>query len=46
MSPSTARDRFIQEIQRPDEAINLGAAALYIAQEEYPELDCGLYLHR
>lgn len=46
MSQPTARDRFIQEIQQPDEAIDLAAAALYIAQEEYPELDCGAYLHR
>jgi regulator of sirC expression with transglutaminase-like and TPR domain len=46
MSKSLARDRFTQEIQRPDEAINLGAAALYIAQEEYPELDCHAYLHQ
>ena len=46
MSPSLARDRFTQEVQRPDEAINLGLAALYIAQEEYPELDCGAYLQR
>lgn len=46
MSQSTARDRFVQEIQQADEAIDLAAAALYIAQEEYPELDCGAYLHR
>ena len=46
MSPSLARDRFTQAVQRPDEAINLGLAALYIAQEEYPELDCGAYLRR
>lgn len=43
---SQARDRFTQEAQRPDEAINLALAALYIAQEEYPELDCGAYLRR
>lgn len=46
MSQSTARDRFVQEIQQADEAIDLAAAALYIAQEEYPELDCGAYLYR
>jgi regulator of sirC expression with transglutaminase-like and TPR domain len=46
MSKALARDRFSQEIQRPDEGINLAAAALYIAQEEYPELDCGAYLQR
>lgn len=46
MSSSLARDRFTQAVQRPDEAINLALAALYIAQEEYPELDCGAYLQR
>lgn len=46
MTQSLARDRFYQEIQQPDDAINLAAAALYIAQEEYPELDCGSYLHQ
>lgn len=46
MSQPNARERFIQEIQQPDDAIDLAAAALYIAQEEYPELDCDAYLHR
>ena len=46
MSSSLARDRFTTEVQRPDEAINLALAALYIAQEEYPELDCRAYLQR
>lgn len=46
MSQSLARDRFCQEIQQPDNAINLAAAALYIAQEEYPALDCGAYLRQ
>ncbi|NEQ45709.1 MAG: tetratricopeptide repeat protein [Leptolyngbya sp. SIOISBB] len=46
MSSSLARDRFTTEVQRPDEAINLALAALYIAQEEYPELDCQAYLQR
>ncbi|NER84584.1 MAG: hypothetical protein F6K42_34695, partial [Leptolyngbya sp. SIO1D8] len=46
MSQSFARDRFCREIQQPDDAINLAAAALYIAQEEYPELDVGVYLHQ
>ncbi|MGF1459057.1 MAG: SirB1 family protein [Leptolyngbyaceae cyanobacterium] len=46
MSSLLARDRFTKEVQRPDEAINLGLAALYIAQEEYPDLDCGAYLTR
>ena len=46
MSQLLARDRFYQEIRQPDNAINLAAAALYIAQEEYPELDCDVYLNR
>ncbi|MBE7380184.1 MAG: tetratricopeptide repeat protein [Leptolyngbya sp. SIO1E4] len=46
MSQSLARDRFCQEIQQPDDAINLAAAALYIAQEEYPDLDSQAYLHQ
>jgi regulator of sirC expression with transglutaminase-like and TPR domain len=46
MSQSLARDRFTQAVQRPDEAINIAAAALYIAQEEYPDLDCGAYLQQ
>ena len=44
MSKSLARDRFCQEIQKPEPEINLAAAALYIAQEEYPALDCAAYL--
>lgn len=46
MSSSLARDRFTAAVQRPDESINLALAALYIAQEAYPELDCGAYLQR
>ncbi|RZM77958.1 SirB1 family protein [Leptolyngbya iicbica] len=46
MSSSLARDRFTTEVQRPDEVINLALAALYIAQEEYPEVDCRTYLQR
>ncbi|MBM0740041.1 tetratricopeptide repeat protein [Phormidium sp. CLA17] len=33
------RRLFGEEIQRPDQAINLERAALYIALEEYPDLD-------
>lgn len=46
MSQSLGRDRFCREIDQPDEAMNLAAAALYIAQEEYPDLDCNAYLQR
>ena len=40
-----ARQRFYQEVQQPDAAINVAAAALYIAQEEYPELEVDVYLN-
>ena len=45
MNFSSARQYFYQEIQQPDESINLAKAALYIAQEEYPELDPEEYLN-
>lgn len=41
-----ARQRFYQETRQPDSQINLAKAALYIAQEEYPELDVEVYLSR
>jgi regulator of sirC expression with transglutaminase-like and TPR domain len=40
-----ARQLFYQEIRQPDEAIALSKAALYIAQEEYPELDVAEYIN-
>jgi regulator of sirC expression with transglutaminase-like and TPR domain len=40
----TARQRFYQEIHQPDADISLARAALYLAQEEYPELDVEDYL--
>lgn len=39
-----ARQRFYQETRQPDAQINLAKAALYMAQEEYPELDVESYL--
>ncbi|WP_026103949.1 SirB1 family protein [Anabaena sp. PCC 7108] len=45
MNSSSARQYFYQEIQQPDECINLARAALYIAQEEYPELDTEEYIN-
>lgn len=39
-----ARQRFLQEIRQPDEQISLARAALYIAQEETPDLDPEEYL--
>jgi regulator of sirC expression with transglutaminase-like and TPR domain len=40
-----ARQRFYEEINQPDEQIDLAKAALYLAQEEYPELDTEFYLN-
>lgn len=40
-----ARQSFIQEINQPDEQIDLAKAALFIAQEEYPNLDPSEYLN-
>jgi regulator of sirC expression with transglutaminase-like and TPR domain len=39
-----ARQRFYEEINQPDEQIDLAKAALYLAQEEYPEIDAEVYL--
>lgn len=44
MNFSSARQYFDQEIQQPDEYIDLAKAALHIAQEEYPDLDSEEYL--
>jgi regulator of sirC expression with transglutaminase-like and TPR domain len=38
-------DNFYSEINQPDEQIDLAKAALYIAQEEYPDLDTDEYLN-
>ncbi|MBW4491404.1 MAG: SirB1 family protein [Trichocoleus desertorum ATA4-8-CV12] len=38
-----ARQSFSRAIAQPDEQINLAEAALYIAQEEYPDLDVEAY---
>lgn len=40
-----ARKNFYQEIHQADDNINLAKAALYIAQEEYPDLDINHYLN-
>lgn len=40
-----ARQRFYQAIQLPDDQIDLAVAALYIAQEEYPDLEVEAYLN-
>lgn len=40
-----ARQRFYQEIHQPDDQINLAQAALYLAQEEYPDLEVEEYLN-
>lgn len=38
-------DNFYREINQPDTQIDLAKAALYIAQEEYPNLDIATYLN-
>lgn len=38
------RHNFEREIHKPEERIDLARAALYIAQEDYPELDPDVYL--
>ncbi|MDY7015951.1 MAG: transglutaminase-like domain-containing protein [Cyanobacteriota bacterium] len=45
MSSSIARNNFYREINRPDDQIDLAKAALYIAQEEYRDLDVAEYLN-
>lgn len=44
MNLSSVRQKFYQEIQKPDEDIDLARASLYIAQEEYPEIDPEVYI--
>ncbi|MFK8183923.1 MAG: SirB1 family protein [Phormidesmis sp.] len=46
MRLSPAGQRFFQEVQKGDGRINLAAAALYIAQEDYWEMDASQYLER
>lgn len=45
MNLSSARQFFHHEIHQPDEHIDLAKAALYIAQEEYSELEIEEYLN-
>ena len=45
MDFSPARQYFYQEIQQPDEQIDLAKAALHVAQEEYPNLDLAEYIN-
>lgn len=45
MSFPLGRQFFYQEINQPDEQINLERAALYLAQEEYSDLDVEAYLN-
>ncbi|NEO26362.1 MAG: hypothetical protein F6K03_05545, partial [Kamptonema sp. SIO4C4] len=40
-----ARQRFYQEIQQSEDQLDLGKAALYLAQEEYPTLEIDNYLN-
>jgi regulator of sirC expression with transglutaminase-like and TPR domain len=45
MEFSLARQRFYQEVRQPEGEIDLARAALYLAQEEYPDLDPEEYLN-
>ncbi|WP_066376814.1 MULTISPECIES: SirB1 family protein [unclassified Anabaena] len=45
MNSYLPRQYFYQEIQQSDEHIDLAKAALYIAQEEYPQLDIEEYIN-
>jgi regulator of sirC expression with transglutaminase-like and TPR domain len=42
---SAARQNFYTILHQPESSINLAEAALYIAQEEYPDLDVEEYLN-
>jgi regulator of sirC expression with transglutaminase-like and TPR domain len=44
MQLSLARQQFIREVRQPDEYIDRERAALYIAQEAYPEMDVEEYV--
>jgi len=41
---SAGKEQFARLMRGPDEELDLGLAALLIAQEEYPDLDTGRYL--
>lgn len=43
-SPGHFRDLFTQQVQRPEEDLEMDRAALYLAGEEYPELDVDYHL--
>ncbi len=45
MNFSIARQLFSQEVHQPDNQICLERAALYLAQEEYPDLEVDAYLN-
>lgn len=44
--PTSIRARLAQELQKAPGQVDLAKAALYIAQEEYPDLDIPAYLGR
>lgn len=44
--PNAAREAFLEIVRHPDERLDLAAAALLIAKEEYPGLDLPLYAAR
>lgn len=45
-APQTPRERLEELLDRPDREVDLAAAALLVAAEEYPDLDVRAYLAR
>jgi regulator of sirC expression with transglutaminase-like and TPR domain len=44
MNPVSPRDLLCQELEKPEPQVNLARAALYLAQEDYPNLDIAAQL--
>jgi regulator of sirC expression with transglutaminase-like and TPR domain len=44
--PVDPYEEFRREVERPEDLLDLGRAALAIARAEYPQLDCATYLGR
>ena len=44
--PTQLRERLVQELQQAPDQVNLARAALYIAQEDYPDLDIPSHLEK
>lgn len=44
MNSAPPRELLLQELQKPEDQVNLARAALYLAQEDYPDLDTAAQL--